>query len=121
MRKRTNNGGGFKWEYRDCIVCGKKFIAKNYNSVRCFECQAIHKAQTERERVQRIRDEKNKGKNSLHICKKIKSCEYGGKMGAIDICDYLSMEKQKRPCPAGKHCTVYKRKSRRKVVQDDIL
>jgi hypothetical protein len=112
MRKRTNNGGGFKWEYRDCIDCGKKFIAKNYNSVRCFECQAIHKAQTEREKRQRRRDEKNSKNNSLYICKKIKHCAYGGKMGAEHICDFLNKKGYKRPCPAGA-CTEYKRKGRR--------
>jgi hypothetical protein len=107
MRKRTNNGGGFKWEYRDCIDCGKKFIAKNYNSVRCFECQAIHKAQTEREKRQRKRDEKNKGKDTLNICEKIKTCKYGIRVGGIDVCDYLFQEGKKRPCPAGQ-CTEYK-------------
>ena len=115
MKKRTNFGRGFKWEYRDCIVCGKKFIAKNYNSVRCFECQAIHKAQTERERLQRIRDEKNKRINSLHICKKIKTCKYGVRVGGIDVCDYLAQEGRKRPCPAGQ-CTEYKRVSRKQVM-----
>lgn len=106
MKKLTNNGGGFKWEFRNCTVCGKRFIAKNYNSIRCFECQAKHKAQKERERVQRIRDEKNKGKDSLHICNKIKSCKYGVRVGGVDVCDYLAQEKKRRPCPAGEY-TVY--------------
>ncbi len=42
------------------------------------------------------------------ICKKMKTCIYGGKMGGIPICNYLSITGKRRPCPAGK-CTVYKR------------
>ena len=114
MKKLTNNGGGFKWEFRNCTVCGKRFIAKNYNSIRCFECQAKHKAQQEREKRQRRRDEKNKGKDTRNICRKMKTCKYGIKTGGIYICDYLAQEGRKRPCPAGQ-CTEYQKVSRKRV------
>ena len=114
------NRNGFRWEFRNCIVCGKKFVAKNYNSVRCFECQAIHKAQTEKERVQRVRAKKKIKPDKLHICEKIKSCEYGIRVGGIDICDYITIEKQKRPCPAG-DCTVYKMKTAESEVENEHL
>lgn len=41
-------------------------------------------------------------------CKKMKSCRYGGKMGGIPICNYLSLTGKRRPCPPDK-CTEYKR------------
>ena len=48
-----------------------------------------------------------------NICNRIKTCVYGGKMGAEHICDYLMKTGCRRPCLAGE-CVMYKRKERRK-------
>lgn len=51
-------------------------------------------------------------------CKKKRSCTYGGKMGAVDICDYYEKTGTRRPCPV-QDCTEYKRRSgRRKVAAE---
>lgn len=47
-------------------------------------------------------------------------CKYAKRLnsGAFSViniyCDYLCMEKSRRPCPAGDKCTVYERRKRGK-------
>ena len=52
------------------------------------------------------------------VCKKTRSCRYGGKMGGIRICDYYEITGTRRPCPV-QDCTEYERRSgRRKAVSE---
>lgn len=107
---------GFRWEYRNCIDCGKKFIAKAHNSVRCLDCRYKYNLKMAREYQQKKKETEEVANppvdKNLNICKKIRSCQYGGQMGAVPICDYLSRKGYRRPCPAGK-CTEFKRKGRK--------
>ena len=114
MEQVQTNSKGFRWEFRNCVDCGKKFVAKNYNSVRCYECQGIHKAKTEKER-KKAKKAKSliivgdySKKNDPNICRRTVSCKYGGRMGGIKICNYLEVTGERRPCPV-KDCVVYER------------
>lgn len=81
------NGAGFRWKKRNCIDCGREFICKNPRSVRCPECRAQYKM----EQSKKWHEENKETAQSSSICKKIRTCYYGGSMGAIDICDYLAI------------------------------
>ena len=107
---------GFRWESRNCVDCGKTFVAKSHNSVRCLDCRHIHNLKMAREYQQKKKETEEVAKptvdKNLNICKKIRRCQHGGKMGGVHICDFLSQMGYRRPCPAGR-CTEYKRKTRR--------
>ena len=120
---------GMRWEYRNCVDCGKKFIAKNPRSVRCLDCRDIyHKEQVriyninlakERKKAPWIKEARKKLEKKIdvideynpNICDRIESCVYGGWMGMTRICDFLKKTGHKRPCKAGE-CVMYKRKGK---------
>lgn len=99
------NGAGFRWEKRKCVDCGKEFIAKNPRLVRCPECRPSYNM----EQSKKWHEENKETAQSSSVCKKIRTCYYGGSMGAVDICDYLAITGTRRPCPAG-DCVMYKRR-----------
>lgn len=104
---------GFRWEKRKCVDCGKEFICKNPRSVRCLDCREVyHKEQVRQYKQKEKEAELKTTTDDLNICKKIKSCYYGGYMGAEHICDYLGKTGVRRPCKAGE-CYFYKRKGRK--------
>ena len=43
-----------------------------------------------------------------NVCPKKKSCMFGGRMGGIDICNFMEIKGYSRPCPV-KNCTEYKK------------
>jgi hypothetical protein len=124
-------------EKRNCVDCGEEFIAKQVKAVRCPKCRKAYKieqdkkynkARYEKERAEIIAERKamglpldlrackrlkeNKEEYDPNVCGKIKSCYYGGKMGAMHICDYLGITGVRRPCPAG-DCVMYKRRRKK--------
>ena len=127
---------GYRWEIKKCIDCGKEFVCKNARSVRCIDCRVIYNKEMMRQYKLQIKEDAEKKKAEMpvvkeekpkpvkakpkkvvdnsNICKKIKSCYYGGKMGAEHICDFLSKTGSRRPCKAGE-CYFYKRKTRKTV------
>lgn len=138
MEEKKNAYG---WQEKRCIDCGKEFLAKSPNQTRCTDCRIIYKReymrkyskeQRKRERAAIVAAREEMGlpanmkrgprSNSTpkpvkktddpNICKKIKSCYYGGYMGAEHICDYLGKTGVRRPCKAGE-CYFYKRKGRK--------
>lgn len=126
------NRSGFRWETRKCIDCGKEYIAKSPRALRCLDCRIIRERQLQRECERRryarekaqMREKpkvKPKAKPKVdesNICKRIKSCYYGGKMGAEHICNYLEITGVRRPCKAGE-CVMYKRKGKVKGGEAD--
>lgn len=112
MEEKQTRKTGFR-ENRKCVDCGKEFIAKNPRSVRCHECRIVYHREHQREYEQKKRELTAKTSDDLNICKKIKSCYYGGKMGAEHTCDYLAITGTRRPCKAGE-CYFYKKKGKAK-------
>ena len=115
------NGVDFHWEKRICVDCGNEFIAKSPKSTRCLECRLVREKERKRkydsERYTEVKELRHKAKqkkeaDDKNICKRRKSCYYGGKAGAEYICDYLAITGVRRPCPAGSECVMYKRKGR---------
>lgn len=117
---------GMRWEYRTCVDCGKKFIAKNPRSVRCLDCRLVyHREQVriynqllaQERKAPWIKKEQKKPEKEKqvmddydpNICDRIESCVYSGWMGTTQICDFLKKTGHKRPCKAGE-CVMYKRK-----------
>ena len=115
--KQQESRQGFRWEIRNCVDCGKRFVAKHKWAVRCLDCRSVHRRELAKERARKQAEVKRAEEpkvveDNINICKKIKSCRYGIRAGGIDICDYLEQEGERRPCPAGR-CTEFKRKTRR--------
>ena len=141
VRKNNQKNQKVRTEQKKkCLDCGKEFTVRSALQVRCTECQAVHKKAHAkeyakerywRERAAIISEREAMGlparkktgptpkpkpakkKKDPNVCTKMKSCAYGGYLGATPICDYLSKAGEKRPCKAGE-CTVYKRKGREK-------
>lgn len=116
---------GYYREKKKCIDCGKVFTAKHPKTVRCMDCRYKHHLETVKknnkarsEAKTEAREKKRKKKErDPNICKKIKSCYYGGYMGAERICDYLGKTGVRRPCKAGE-CYFYKRKGKERCKND---
>ena len=76
-----------------CIDCGKEFIAKSKQSVRCPDCQREHRKAMDRARKKTyISVEKDNGSavyrnGHPQVCECVKECFYGGReaMG----CNYI--------------------------------
>jgi len=99
-----------------CIDCGKVFNKSKmaHNLVRCPECNAKYKEKQyekykEKEKLKRKADgAAPRGVKDLYTCKKVKTCQYRGKMAGIDTCDYMLVTGHRRPCDI-QGCTEYKR------------
>lgn len=95
-----------------CVDCGEKYVKKHANQIRCKECQQKHNKELHSEAGKRRR----KTLYAPHVkdpnvCKKIKTCKYGGKTGGIRICDYLGITGERRGCPV-QNCEKYEKKRR---------
>ena len=98
----------------NCVDCGEKYVKRHPNQTRCKECQRKHDKELHSEAGKRHRKIKYAPIiKDPHICKKTKTCVYGGKMGGTNICDFYEKTGTRRPCPV-EDCTMYKRRSRRK-------
>lgn len=82
-----------RWVKKKCVDCGKEFIATEPKSVRCFDCRLVY------------------NEDNPDICKKAKTCYYGGDIYSFTFCDYLTITGVRRPCKAGE-CVMYKRKEK---------
>lgn len=97
--------------YRKCRSCGKVFLSKHPQQVRCPDCQRVHvkelqrKYQKEKEKIQPTPDPNE--------CSRKKSCKYGSRSGGLWLCDYLAITGEMRGCPV-QGCTKYKRRPRGK-------
>ena len=90
-----------------CVDCGEKYIKKHVSQIRCKECQRKHDIEKQAEK----NEAKRKRTYAPHIkdpnvCKKTKTCKYGGKTGGIRICDYLEITGTRRGCPV-QNCEKY--------------
>jgi len=104
---------GFKWEKRTCVDCGKEFIAKSPRALRCHECRY----KRELENAKKWRDKKQAEKKAQEqavvkrinpdICTHLDVCKYAGEYSGFKFCDYLSINKKRRPCRAGE-CQLWK-------------
>ncbi|MGN1167224.1 MAG: hypothetical protein ACI4S2_12455 [Lachnospiraceae bacterium] len=95
--------------FKKCVDCRKVFTQKHPQQVRCPECQRVHVKRMSKEyRKKHAKPVKPKDPNE---CSRIKSCKYGGMMGGIPICDYISITGKRRPCPV-QGCTEYARKGK---------
>lgn len=111
-------GKGYGERIRKCKDCGKPYTQRNYNQVRCAECQKKYAA----EKVKQRKDDKLRRtdyrawveKHDPNVCRKVKKCKYGLLCGGIWICNYREIVGHKRPCPV-KDCTEFKRKGERDV------
>ena len=90
-----------------CIDCGKDFIKRNRNQVRCKECQKIFRNKYK---------PKEKPKSNDCTCKK-KDCIYHGANGDPVTCHYMLIKNESRKC-AVDNCNKYKkgRKIKEKIV-----
>ena len=95
-----------------CVDCGETYVKKHPNQIRCKECQRKHDKEVHSEAGKRRRKIKYAPYvKDPHVCKKIKTCKYGGKMGGIPICNYLDIKKERRGCPV-QNCEKYEKKRR---------
>lgn len=118
-----------KCETAKCIDCGAEITRKSKKKVRCPDCKKEYEKKWHREyakrryiaspkKVQKKQSKQNP--QSISLCKKTKSCIYGGKMSGIAICDYIGITGHSRGCPV-EDCKKYKRRSKReqKVHRED--
>lgn len=92
----------------ECADCGKLFPQKNPNQKRCAECQKRHNLKMQAEYYALRREQKEAAeRKKKNICRKTKSCVYGGRFNNAGCCDYILITGKKRPCPAG-DCKVYR-------------
>lgn len=105
-----------------CVECGRKFIKKAPQSIRCRSCRKEYRAQKARENARR-RYEIMKGKReeteshaaaseivsqkkNASICDKTTCarCVYSSNVSGMLACDYILYTGHRRGCLAGKGC-----------------
>lgn len=96
-----------------CVDCGKLFLKKSHQMIRCRDCQVEHKKKADNKRKKK-KGEKDVQSDVAHIplCKRTKSCKYGTRTSGFGICDYIGIEGHSRGCPV-EGCTKYVRRKRK--------
>lgn len=123
MRKSKSYG------YTNCIDCGAIIKAKDKRTKRCSDCKKKRAKEYQKEYsktryktfIAKPEPKKKQKKytpsktdlNKVSLCKKTKSCIYGGRISGMAICDYLSITGHSRGCPI-EGCTKYIKKGRKK-------